>query len=114
MEFKVGDIVEWCGLKGVISSIEKGLLIVYFEKLCWSFLPDGRYLTEHIEPSLKLIERPKQKVKKYKVLFIDGITKDHEMRTYHHYSSESEFKDKYPFDCKFIKLLEETMIEVEE
>lgn len=47
MEFKVGDVVEWCGCRGVITS-------------------------------------------------------------------ESKFKDKYPEDCKFVKFVEETMIEVEE
>lgn len=30
------------------------------------------------------------------------------------YSSESEFKDKYPEDCKFVKFVEETMVEDDE
>lgn len=29
-------------------------------------------------------------------------------------NEEFEFKDKYPEDCKFVKFVEETMIEVEE
>ena len=110
MELKVGDIVEWCGLKGVISSIEKGLLIVYFEKLCWSFLPDGRYLTEHIEPSLKLIERPKQKVKKYKILFIDIYDEWHLSSSYYETVEKFDMHNIY----KVKMLLEQTMVEDEE
>ena len=110
MEFKIGDIVQWCGLKGVISSIEKGLLIVYFEKLCRSFLPDGRYLTEHIEPSLKLIERPKQKVKKYKILFIDIYDEWKLSSSYYETVEKFDMHNIY----KVKMLLEQTMVEDDE
>lgn len=123
MEFKVGDVVDWCGCRGVVTSESKhwdSRGDYYRMKVCFDdnsasydiFYKDGKKHDWHKEPSLKLIKRLKRL---YKVLYIEetGDCNDYTM-TYGRYSSESEFKDKYPFDCKFIKLLEETMIEVEE
>lgn len=68
MEFKVGDKVDWLGLKGKIISIKQmGFsnypVIVDFGVVKESFTVDGRWIEEQ-QPSLKLIERPKKKVKK--------------------------------------------------
>lgn len=73
MKFKVRDKVSWMGLIGeVISTTFYGRDSSYpvrvrfdthdvFDKM---FTPDGHYYSCHTEPSLKLIERPKKKVKK--------------------------------------------------
>lgn len=123
MEFKVGDIVEWCGCRGVVTSESKHFDSqgdYYRIRVCFddnptngnTFYKDGKLGYWHKESSLKLIKRLKRL---YKVLYIEetGDCNDYIM-TDGRYSSESEFKDKYPFDCKFVKFVEETMIEVEE
>lgn len=68
MEFKVGDKVNWLGSTGELVVIDPNSthpLEVYFEKHDSTevFTLDGRYHVEQ-DPSLKLIERPKKKVKK--------------------------------------------------
>jgi hypothetical protein len=76
-EFRVGDIVDWLGIRGVVTYISKDgndldeYMYVKLEgdtmddyDLGTEFFPDGRYMKAHKEPSLKLIERPKRKVKK--------------------------------------------------
>jgi len=115
MEFKVGDVVEWCGIRGKVESIGNFAIVSFRVESIIGYLPqytftkDGRQYAWHKEPSLKLIKRLKRK---YKVLFIDN--NNHYGMTNYHYSSESEFNDKYPFNCKFVKFVDETMIEVEE
>jgi hypothetical protein len=66
MEFKVGDICEWQGVRGVVVLVDSDEVLVKFrDSQCnTSFLPDGRYFKWHKEPSLKLLERPKRMVKK--------------------------------------------------
>ena len=79
--FKVGDSVEWCGVRGVIEKIDKNNCTpiiarfntfsninktIYTEKRFFEI--DGKYLSWHTESSLKLIEKakkPKEKVKLY-------------------------------------------------
>jgi len=74
----VGDVVEWCGVRGEVlqtdSAFGPGALIpgapgdslqVKFpDNRTAYFTEDGAYFHWHKEPSLKLIERPKKKVKK--------------------------------------------------
>lgn len=69
MNFKVGDIVEAFGLSGIVEAIGNSYgnppVVVRFEGgETVFFLPDGKYCDWHKEPSLKLIERSKNKVKK--------------------------------------------------
>lgn len=80
MEFKVGDVVDWCGIIGEVigNDTSNTYLNVRFRHECGHVLDevfyiDGLYRTYHKEPSLKLIEKSKKKVKKYKVLF-KGVT----------------------------------------
>lgn len=75
MNFKIGDKVSWMGLEGTVERLNDratwnpsySMRISFGDKeypeLVW-FMPDGRFREEHTEPSLKLIERPKKKVKK--------------------------------------------------
>lgn len=68
--FEVGDIVEWCGVKGTIKSIDNledptHLVIVKFTNGLFEwFTIEGKIRDWHLEPSLKLIEKAKRKVKK--------------------------------------------------
>lgn len=119
MELKVGDIVEWCGCRGFVNGeYEKeggfAYIQVYFnDSPCTLvFTKDGKQYDWHKEPSLKLIKRLKRL---YKVLYTVEIgDRNDYIMTDGRYSSEFEFKDEYPFNCKFVKFVEETMIEVEE
>lgn len=70
-KFKVGDIVEAFGVRGVVTKVLSNgghPVLVDFERLPGEaeeeFTPDGRLFYWHKEPSLKLIERQKKKVKK--------------------------------------------------
>lgn len=63
IEFKVGDIVDWCGANGEITGIFDNCdypLYVKFEKDVCVFTKDGRAYNWHKEPSLKLVSLPKK------------------------------------------------------
>lgn len=68
--FEVGDIVDWCGAQGIIRDIKSPSdsiyrLMVKFENGYFEwFTGCGRIKEWHLEPSLKLIEKAKKKVKK--------------------------------------------------
>lgn len=69
MQFKVGDIVECCGVRGVVDFVHDDNSKDYpvdcsFQDGAYedSFTPDGRVYTWHELPTLKLIERPKKSV----------------------------------------------------
>ena len=65
MEFKVGDIVEWQGVRGTVNcNTHYGVKVLFADGNIANFYADGRYFDWHKEPSLKLIERPKKMVKK--------------------------------------------------
>ena len=73
--FEVGDIVEWCGIKGKIvfiysESTRYPILVRFDNNEEKPFAKDGKYYDWHLEPSLKLIEKAKKKVKKRFWLFI--------------------------------------------
>lgn len=69
-KFKVGDKVRAFGCEGYIAGIREDALNFYPIKVNFNsghytfFTLDGRFEKFHKEPSLFLIERPKQKVKK--------------------------------------------------
>lgn len=122
MEFKVGDIVEWCGVRGKVigEDTSSKYINVKFDNNneiyndiyanTEVFYNDGIFRSYHKETSLKLIKRPKQKVKKYKVLFID-IYDEWQL-------SSSYFETLEKFDMhniyKVKMLLEQTMVEDDE
>lgn len=71
MEFKVGDIIEAFGLRGVVTEVSghpSYPICVDFDESAGGerFTADGKERVWHRAPSLKLIERPK-KTKKVKV-----------------------------------------------
>ena len=68
MEFKKGDKVDWFGSKGEVTTVrdhEYAIRVTFYDRsaIAQAFTLDGRYIAEQ-EPSLKLIERQKQNVKK--------------------------------------------------
>ena len=66
----------------------------------------------HKEPSLKLIERPKKKVKMYKVLYKKG---SNFVVSSGRYKSEEDFRmHNIKLDFKFIQLIKESEIEEDE
>ena len=65
--FKVGDKVSFGGVHGVVTSTKSSniyKLNVSLPGRQLEFTIDGRYYDWHTEPLLKLIERPKKKIKK--------------------------------------------------
>ncbi len=64
MTFEVGDVVEWCGVRGIVSELDEGVKVIFPNKLPLYFCSDGKYEHWHKEPSLKLIEKAKKKVNK--------------------------------------------------
>lgn len=67
MRFKVNDIVEAFGCRGVVVEINHNRLYSVTANLDGNlelFITDGRHLDWHREPSLKLISRPKRMVTK--------------------------------------------------
>ena len=120
MELKVGDIVEWCGIKGKVDSIGNYMKVHFYvdgiadNLIDWgpqyTFNKDGKQFDWHKEPSLKLIERPKQKVKKYKVLFVDIYDEWQLSSSYYETVEKFDMHNIY----KVKMLLEQTMVEDEE
>lgn len=117
IKFQVGDKVSAFGVEGVVTRITDVVLfpikVDFPDNINTSFTIDGRYLGWHKEPSLKLIERPKKKVKKYKVLF-----KNLQYKNQFHVSGD-EYADREDFESRtsgnqFIQLIKESEIEVEE
>jgi len=119
IKFKAGDIVEFGGNKGVVlEEVDSSFINCRFtvdsifikDFFTVTFTKEGRLYSWNKEPSLKLIERPKKKVKKYKVLYRDA---------FHNYAVSSSFYEgKADFDLcsdslKFIQLIKESEIEVE-
>lgn len=123
MEFKVGDVVDWCGVRGYIASEDAdgdGFLLVMFPTVINEmernayFEKNGKYRNWHAEPSLKLIESPKKrkKVKKYQVLY--RSRSNYYGLTMTAFESQEQFEQTTKFYSNpptFIKLLEETMVE---
>ncbi len=73
MEFKVGDKVEWMGVIGTVvitPGYNRNSNVIYPLEVDFNvngvrlFTRDGKLESFHKEPSLKLVERPKKKVKK--------------------------------------------------
>lgn len=123
MRFRIGDKVEWCGLLGTVDDDEPEFYEEYpltvnfdcdvdFEPV---FTIDGKFSIFHKEPSLKLISRKRYTVQKYKVLYKDTESSDDLLISDLFYESEDDFSiNTYPKRYKPIKILDETMIEVEE
>ena len=67
VEFKVGDIVEAFGVRGEVTCTDRKTFVevrLDHNVDCFEFYKDGRYEHWHKTPSLKLIRRKKQRVKK--------------------------------------------------
>lgn len=67
--FRVGDVVDWCGLVGSVDIIRPrshayGEAVITQWKPSGSsrFLLDGRYSEIHTRPSLRLVSRPRPKL----------------------------------------------------
>lgn len=119
MEFKVGDIVEWCGCRGFVNGeYEKeggfAYIEVYFnDSPCTLvFTKDGKQYDWHKEPSLKLIAKAKAKTKtkKYKVLFVDIYDEWQLSSSYYETVEKFDMHNIY----KVKMLLEQTMVEDDE
>lgn len=64
VEFRVGDEVDWLGLKGKVVDVGFSMITVFISSMeTHYFYADGSYLIGQT-PSLKLISRPKKMVKK--------------------------------------------------
>lgn len=88
-EFQVGDIVEWCGVQGKVDSIimedDYSLCVLFGEDNDFAYFTlDGKYIHWHKTPSLKLISRPKKKVKKTYWISSAKSLQNNNMRTSSH------------------------------
>lgn len=102
MEFKVGDRVS---VEGKVLEIGRYTIVV--------MLDGGPEIVVH--PGfgfIKLIERPKKKVKKWKVVFTKTAN-PFPLVSVDYYKDEKEFMS-LTSDCKFISIVKELEIEVEE
>lgn len=72
--FQIGDIVEWCGVEGVVRLLDASptypLKVEFQDTHKISFTPDGRFFIWHIKPSLVLVSG-KRKVKKIKKVWLN-------------------------------------------
>jgi hypothetical protein len=116
-KFLINDVVEWCGVRGKITIIRDSHLFplecIFNDAHLAHFTSDGKAYVWHKEPSLNLIERPKKKVKMYRVLFQRGA----DFGVSHGvYTSEDTFNrhNNNELGYKFIQLIKESEIEVEE
>lgn len=66
------------------------------------------------KPEFEIPEPPKQKVKKYRVLYTTKINPDNYGISSGHYKNQEEFDKQFEWVYKFIQLIEDSMIEVEE
>lgn len=117
MEFKKGDIVEAFGLEGVVIEIDHDdptlpILVRYkdSEQINY-FTNDGKFNSIHKLPSLKLIERPKQKKK---VMMYPALVKNtcNYFVTETLFETDDEAKEIYG-NKHVIKLLTDRGVEVE-
>lgn len=117
IKFQVGDKVSAFGVEGVVTRITDVVLfpikVDFPDSINTSFTIDGRYLGWHKEPSLKLIERPKKKGKKYKVLFKNLQYKNQFQVSGDEYADREDFESRTSGN-QFIQLIKESEIEVEE
>ncbi len=114
--FQVGDIVEWCGVSGVVitsKSTKDYPIECNFKGSVrpLAFTSDGRYY-DWQEPSLKLIERPKKKIKMYKVLFKMLEYINQFQVSGDHYADKEDFESRN-YSKQFIQLIKESEIEVD-
>lgn len=120
MEFKIGDIVEWCRNIGTVTSVDSYArpetpVIVSFKEqnVSMYFTADGKVFPWNKAPSLKLIGGPKPKIKKYQVL---NKVNGEFVLTWIHFESKEDFEKmvlETGTNAEFVKLVEETMIEVD-
>ena len=68
--FKVGDEVSWNGLLGKIEMFTDTIGVKFTNGLIRFFTPDGKYDAAMTEACLKLVYRPKNKVKYYPALML--------------------------------------------
>jgi hypothetical protein len=114
MEFKVGDIVKIEGVlernPDITSKYPLLLRVVGFDR---TFTKDGKHTLSDSTPTLQLVNRPEQKIKKYRVLY---------QHTEHgclsisniYYENEKDFNKMNKLSLKFIHLILETEKEFEE
>lgn len=113
-KFQVGDKISAFGVEGEVVRISDDSnypIRCNVQNHSVSFTAAGKYMSWHKEPSLKLIKRPKKKVKKYRVLYKRGngfnVSLDF-------YKSEEDFRmhNVSELEFKFIQLIKESEIEV--
>ena len=69
VKFQIGDIVEYGGVEGTITEINKKCTYPIFSmfgdpKTVYTFTMDGKFDVGHTKPLLSFVRRPKKKVKK--------------------------------------------------
>ncbi len=86
--FKVDDVVEWCGARGIVTKFDFGehlsVRVKFDDNSVWSFTRDGRACDWHKTPSLFIVSRPKKMVTKtveaWANVYSDGSTNYHDSK----------------------------------
>lgn len=119
-KFQVGDKISAFGVEGEVVSINVSsdfpIKCNFVNGYSATFSINGKHSFWHKEPSLKLIERPKKKVKMYKVLFKNLDYINQFQVSGDHYADREDFESRVYSNqfIQFIQLIKESEIEVEE
>ena len=113
--FKPGDLVEWCGARGVVTKLDfdehLSVRVKFDDNSVWVFTRDGRACDWHKTPSLVLVSRPKKMVTKTVEKWIN-VYPSHNSWTY---NSEAEANSSAAINrIACVKLTGEYEVEVDD
>lgn len=105
-EFQVGDIVEFGGVEGIVTEVNKQYKYPVWVKFSeseggTSFTLDGRYCTNHTKPLLNLVSRKEKRVVKSEVYYSPSMDCSYPLNS-----------EKLPGDCITVELEKEIEVEV--
>ena len=113
--FKPGDLVEWCGARGVVTKLDfdehLSVRVKFDDNSVWVFTRDGRACDWHKTPSLVLVSRPKKMVTKTVEKWINIYPK-HAGGFYSDEKNADEYAQQNRIAC--VKLTGEYEVEVDD
>lgn len=113
--FKPGDLVEWCGARGVVTRLDfdkhLSVRVKFDDNSGWYFTIDGRACDWHKTPSLVLVSRPKKMVTKTVEKWIN-IYPNHAGGFYSDEKNADEYAQQNRIAC--VKLTGEYEVEVDD
>jgi hypothetical protein len=112
--FKTNDKVEAFGLTGTVVRVNDGshmysVVVVWDNGGCDYFTLDGRLYTNHLRPSLLLVDRPKKKVKKKFYIAVSEYVDQGSTR----YGHQTGYAYPHRRDCESMASAHTQIVEVE-